>query len=734
MNKTVNISYLYKNLYSMGHKKSKQKNTQNPLMNDILKIFADNPTQSFNYKQIAGKLNISDKGNKQLLNILLDDLVGRDALKEDKRGKYKINPALIKFHSSVKTFITGIIDMKPTGKAFLISDETTEDVLITPNNTNRALNGDKVKVHIFPGRKDRRTEGEVIEIIERSKTKFVGILQSSGKFSFVVPDNVSMPVDIFIPRENINSAKNGEKVMVEISDWPESAKNPFGNIIHILGKPGDNNVEMNSILAEFGFPLSFPKDVIREAESISGVVPEKELKSRRDFRNAVTITIDPEDAKDFDDALSISWLANGNYEVGVHIADVSYYVKPDNSIDEEAYERGTSVYLVDRVIPMLPEHLSNGLCSLSPNTDKLCFSAVFEMNEKAEIIKDWFGKTIINSNRRFNYEEAQQIIETGQGDYSKEVLKLNQLSSLLRDERFKNGSIAFETTEIKFKLDEKGKPISVYVREYKDSNKLIEDFMLLANRKVAEFIGKKRNPGEAKTFVYRVHDEPNPEKLTTFSAFVSKLGYRMKTNNRKSTIDSFNKLLADVTGKGEQNMIENLAIRTMAKAYYTTDNIGHYGLTFDYYTHFTSPIRRYPDLMVHRLLFDYLNKFPSADKEKYKENCKHSSDMEKLAAEAERASVKYKQVEFLMDKVGQIFAGVISGVSKWGIFVEISDNKCEGMVSLRDMEDDYYYLDEDNYCVIGQRHGTIYKLGDKVKIVVKRANLSRKQLDFEFVA
>ncbi len=455
---------------------------------------------------------------------------------------------------------------------------------------------------------------------------------------------------------------------------------------------------------------------------------EKEIKSRRDFRSAVTITIDPEDAKDFDDALSIRWLPNGNYEIGIHIADVSYYVKPDNSIDQEAYERATSVYLVDRVISMLPERLSNGLCSLSPHTDKLCFSAVFEMNQKAQIINEWFGKTIINSNRRFNYEEAQKIIETSAGNYNKEVLKLNQLAILLREERFKNGSIAFETTEVKFKLDDKGKPLSVYIREYKDSNKLIEDFMLLANRKVAEFIGK--NKKAAKTFVYRVHDEPNPEKLSTFTEFVTKLGYRMKTSSRKSTIDSFNKLLTDVVGKGEQNMIENLAIRTMAKAYYSTDNIGHYGLTFDYYSHFTSPIRRYPDLMVHRLLNDYLNNLPSANKEQYEEKCKHSSEMEKRAAEAERASVKYKQVEFLLDKVGQTFDGVISGVSKWGIFVEIVDNKCEGMVSLRDMEHDFYYLDEDNYCVTGQRYGNTYKLGDKVKIVVKQANLSRKQLNF----
>ena len=712
----------------MGHTKKKHSNTQDQLVNDILKVFANNPSQSFNYKQVSGRLSISDKGNKQLLNTLLSDLTGRGSLIEVKKGKYQINSALVKFHSSAKSFITGIVDMKSTGKAYIIPEDGGEDVLITPNNTNRALNGDKVKIFIFPKRKGRKTEGEVVEIIKRAKTRFVGILQVSGKFAFLVPDNTSMAVDIFIPGENLNGAKDGEKVLAEILEWPENAKNPFGNIIHILGKPGDNNVEMNSILAEFGFPLSFSKEVIQESDKIQDKIPEKEIKSRRDFRSAVTITIDPEDAKDFDDALSIAWLPNGNYEIGIHIADVSYYVKPDNSIDQEAYERATSVYLVDRVISMLPERLSNGLCSLSPHTDKLCFSAVFEMNEKAQIINEWFGKTIINSNRRFNYEEAQKIIETSAGNYNKEVLKLNQLAILLREERFKNGSIAFETTEVKFNLDDKGKPLSVYIREYKDSNKLIEDFMLLANRKVAEFIGK--NKKTAKTFVYRVHDEPNPEKLSTFTEFVTKLGYRMKTSSRKSTIDSFNKLLTDVVGKGEQNMIENLAIRTMAKAYYSTDNIGHYGLTFDYYSHFTSPIRRYPDLMVHRLLNDYLNNLPSVNKEQYEEKCKHSSEMEKRAAEAERASVKYKQVEFLLDKVGQTFDGVISGVSKWGIFVEIVDNKCEGMVSLRDMENDYYFLDEDNYCVTGQRSGNTYKLGDKVKIVVKQANLSRKQLNF----
>jgi len=717
----------------MGRKKHKQTESPNQLVNDILRVFADNSGQTLNYKQVAGKLNISDSGNRNLLNILLNNLASKDSLREVRRGKYQLNPALVKFHSSNKSTITGILDMKASGTAYLISDEPGDDIQISPNNTNRALHGDKVKVMVLFNKKGRRTEGEVVEILERSKSKYVGIIQITGKNAFIVPDSGNMAVDIFVPKDKLNGAKDGEKVLAEITDWPDNAKNPLGNIVHVLGRPGDNNVEMNSILAEFGFPLAFPKEVEKDAERIPDKITAKEISSRRDFRKAVTITIDPEDAKDFDDALSISWLPNGNYEVGVHIADVSYYVKPGSAIDAEAFERGTSIYLVDRVIPMLPERLSNGLCSLSPHTDKLCFSAVFELNEKAQILNEWFGKTIINSSRRFNYEEAQKIIETGEGDYAKEVLKLFQLSSILRDERFKNGSINFTTTEVKFKMDENGKPLSVYIKEYKDSNKLIEDFMLLANRKVAEFVGKKQHKDQAKTFVYRVHDEPNPEKLTTFSEFMTKLGYGMKITSRKSTINSFNKLLSDISGKNEQNMIENLAIRTMAKAYYSTNNIGHYGLTFDFYSHFTSPIRRYPDLMVHRLLFDYLNGQPSANKEAYEEKCKHSSEMEKMAAEAERASVKYKQVEFLMDKVGQVFDGVISGVSKWGIFVEITENKCEGMVSMRELDDDFYYLDEENYCVTGQRSGNKYNIGDKVKIVVKRASLVKKQLDFALV-
>lgn len=715
------------------HKRRLINGSPNNLLNDVLRVFANNSQQSFNYKQVAAQLNINDKSNRQLLNIMLDDLLKSSAIFEEKRGKFRINPSMVKFHSTQKSYITGKVDMKNTGKAYIISDELAEDVEIAASNTNRALNGDIVKVFIFPKRKSRRTEGEIIEIVERAKTKFVGIVKTYPKFAFLIPDNTSMPVDIFIPLENLKKAKDGEKAIAEIIDWPENSKNPFGKILDVLGMPGDNNVEMNSILAEFDFPLSFPKNVEDDAEKIPAEIPASEIKNRRDFRKITTFTVDPEDAKDFDDALSIQWLDYGKIEVGVHIADVGYYVKEGSPLDKEAYDRGTSIYLVDRVVPMLPERLSNGVCSLSPHTDKLCFSAVFVMNEKAEISEQWFGKTIINSNRRFNYEEVQQIIEKGEGEFSKEILTLNKLAVVLRNLRFKDGSIAFETTEVKFRLDENGKPLGVYIKENKDSNKLIEDFMLLANRKVAEIIGKpgdqNKNP---KTFVYRIHDEPNPEKLTTFTAFVAKLGYKLRTQSRKSTIDSLNKLLDDVNGKGEQNMVESLAVRTMAKAVYSTTNIGHYGLSFKFYTHFTSPIRRYPDLMVHRLLFDYLNGKPSVSKDTYEDYCKHSSEMEKKAADAERASVKYKQVEFMQDKVGKEFDAVISGVSKWGIFVEIKENKCEGLVSLRDMEDDYYYLDEENYCVIGQRYNKIYKLGDDVRIIVKRANLAKKQLDFTF--
>lgn len=707
-------------------------NSDKNILDKIVLIFQKESRKPFNYKQILKKLGSEGDISSKTIIKALNELKKQKIISEESRGKYKINPEHVKSHDK-KSYITGVVDMKLNGKAYVISSECEEDILILPGNTNRALHGDTVKVYLFPKRTDRKPEGEIVEIVKREKTHFVGVVQISKRFAFLIPDNANVPIDIFIPLTSLKGAQNGEKAIAVITDWPAQSKNPFGEIIQVLGKPGDNEVEMNSILIEYDFPIAFPKDVELFAERIPINIPQKEIDQRKDFRKITTFTIDPKDAKDFDDAISLKSLPNGNWEVGVHIADVSYYVPEDSILDKEAYNRGTSVYLVDRCIPMLPEKLSNNVCSLRPNEDKLCFSAVFEMNGDARILNEWFGKTIICSDRRFNYDEVQEIIESGKGDFSEEISLLNQLAKKLRDERFKNGSIAFERAEVRFELDEKGKPIGVFLKEQKDSHKLIEDFMLLANRKVAEYIGKRKQNEKAKTFVYRIHDNPSDEKLKTFTEFVGKLGYKMKLSSRKSIASSFNKLLEDIVGKGEENMIETLAIRTMAKAIYSTKNIGHYGLAFDYYTHFTSPIRRYPDLMVHRLLFSYMNNKPSVNQEHFEKLCEHSSDMEKKATEAERASIKYKQVEFLIDKVGQTFDGLISGVTKWGLFVELDESKCEGMIRLRDIDDDFYYLDEDNYCVIGQRNGKTLKLGDKVKIKIKSADLSKKQLDFVLI-
>jgi ribonuclease R len=716
----------------MAQKKNRKnrRGTKNTLAYNILGIFAKNPFKVYNYKQIAHVLGANDLATKDVINKLLFDLTENEELLEVKSGKFKLNPINIEQPSS-KKYICGTVDMKKTGKAYIISPDIGEDIYIAANNTYHALNGDKVKVLLFPQRKDRKLEGQITEILERSNDQYVGIIDISPRYAYLVADNQSIPVDIFIPKESLKNAKNGEKVVGRITEWPEHSKNPFGEIIHVLGKPGDNDVEMKSILAEHKFPLEYPSFVDNEAKKIKTEITASEIKKRRDLRDVTTLTIDPKDAKDFDDALSIKKLENGNHEVGIHIADVSHYVRPGGTIDKEAYTRATSIYLVDRVIPMLPEILSNNVCSLRPNEEKLSFSAIFELDDKARVINQWFGKTVIESDRRFTYEEAQEIIETKKGDFSQEVLMLDKLSKLLRDERFSKGSFNFKSQEVKFELDENGKPLEIYLKEQKDSNRLVEDFMLLANKKVAEFIGKRKGNEKPKTFVYRIHDQPTPEKLSTFVEFVNKLGYKMDLNNQRSLANSFNNLFEQIAGKGEENMIETIAIRTMAKAEYSTDNIGHYGLSFPYYTHFTSPIRRYPDLMVHRLLELYLSGGTSANKGEYEDSCVHSSIMERKAVQAERDSIKYKQGEYLLDKIGQEFEALISGVSKWGIYAEVVGNKCEGMIRLKDLDDDFYYLDEENYQVIGQRHGYSYKLGDKIHIRVKRIDLSQKQMDFE---
>ena len=711
----------------------KKKYPKSHLHGIIVSIFADNPFRAYNNKQIASMLGIKDKAGKNLIYTILTELQADGYLQEVKRGKFILHADKLATLANKKKYITGTVEMKKTGKAYIISDEGGDDIFIAPNNTHHALNGDRVKVLLFPKRKGHKTEGQIVEILERKKTHYTGILEVSKNFGFVIPDSQLLPYDIFIPKSKLKKAKTGQKVLVNITDWPEHSNNPFGEIVEILGKPGDNDVEMKSILADFDFPLSFPDKVLQEAEKISMQIPKEEIARRKDYRKVWAITIDPVDAKDFDDAISLKKLGDGLWEVGVHIADVTHYVKPDTVLDAEAYKRATSVYLVDRVIPMLPEKLSNGVCSLRPDEDKLTFSAIFKMNDKAEVLGQWFGKTVIRSNRRFTYEEVQKIIETEQGEFVKDILKLNDLASIMRDIRFKNGAINFHTPEIRFKLDEKGKPVETYVKESKEANHLVEEFMLLANKSVATFIGKPQKNKKPKTFVYRVHDEPNPEKLNTFTQFLNRLGYTLEIQSRDTLARSFNNLFDQIKGKGEENMIETIAIRTMSKAYYSTENIGHYGLAFPFYTHFTSPIRRYPDMMVHRLLERYLEGKRSASKEFYEEKCEHASEMERRASDAERASVKYKQVEFLLDKVGKTFDGLISGVSKWGIFVELIESKSEGLIRFNDMKDDYYYLDEDNYQIIGKRYGQKLRLGDKVRVLVKNVNLERRQLDFELV-
>lgn len=709
----------------------KKETVKSRLREAIIRLFSSNKDSLYNYKQVSKALGEEEIENRKFISGVLFALAKENILIEVYNGKFKLSPLFAEKHKQVGSVISGRVDMKQTGKAYIISDELLEDVLIYPNNTNTALHGDLVRVRLFPKRKDKKTEGEVIEILERPNKTWVGLVQISKNFAFLVPDSKSMPVDIYIPLENLNNAQNGQKAIAEIIDWTPPSKNPHGKITEVLGQPGDNEVEMHAILAQYGLPSRFDKAVDQAAEAIPPQITLGEIAKREDFREVLTITIDPHDAKDLDDALSYKKIEENLWEIGVHIADVTHYVKPGSIIDKEAINRATSIYLVDRTIPMLPEKLSNNLCSLNPGTDKLCYSVIFNINEKGKILKTRFCKTIINSDKRFSYEEAQQIIEEQKGPFCEAITTMNELAKVIRRQRMKEGAIAFEKKEVKFKLDEKGKPVEVYFKEQKDAHKLIEEFMLLANRFVAERVGKPRANKQLKTFVYRIHDIPNLEKLTTLSTFVAKLGYRLKTDTRKNISESFNKLLADSQGKGEENLIETLAIRSMAKAEYSTRNIGHYGLAFDYYSHFTSPIRRYPDVMAHRLLFDYENGKPGVPAEYFEELCKHSSDMEKKAQDAERDSIKLKQVEFMADKIGQEFEGLISGVSKWGLFVEIKQNKVEGMIRMSDLDDDYYYLDETNFQVIGNNKRKVYKLGSPVKIRIKSTDFIKKELNFQ---
>jgi ribonuclease R len=705
-------------------KTKKQDNRLNKkiLTNGVMGYFFDNPQKVFNYKQIASHFNIKDEGVKNQINAILIELRDEGTIVEISRGKYKYTPH--------KGYITGKVELTQKGAGFIISEESEEDIFVTQSNLNHALNGDIVKVHLFAKQRGRKPEGEVIEIIQRANKQIVGVIEISKNFAFLVSPSRQMPYDIFIPINKIMNAQNGDKVVVKITDWPAKHKNPFGEVVEVLGQPGTNETEMHAILAEFGLPYDFEQNVKQEAEKIPEKITKADYESRRDFRDVPTFTIDPEDAKDYDDALSLQKLGNGHWQVGVHIADVTHYVTPGTVLDDEAYNRGTSVYLVDRVVPMLPEKLSNQVCSLRPNEEKLCYSIVFEMDDNADIHDQWIGRTIIKSDKRLAYEEAQKIIEGGDGELKDEILFLNSLARKLRARRFKNGAISFERVEVKFNLDEEGKPLGVFFKEQKEANQLIEEFMLLANKKVAEFIGKVKPGQRAKTFVYRIHDRPDPEKLEKFSNFITRFGYSINTSSHKQITSSINHLLDEVQGKKEQNLIETLAVRSMAKAVYSTKNIGHYGLSFQHYTHFTSPIRRYPDMMVHRMLTDYLNGVKSKNKNTYEEMCKHTSEMEQRSTEAERASTKYKQVEFLKDKIGEEFEGIISGVTEWGFYVELNDSKCEGLVHIRELDDDYYFFDEDNYSIIGKRNKKVYQLGDAVVIKIMRADLEKKQLDF----
>lgn len=691
----------------------------------IIDFLSRQQKQSFNYKQIAFGIGATSPANRMDVINVLDELVAAADILEVDLGKYKAK-------SNRGSENVGYFVRRSNGKNAVVVDD--EQIFVAERNSMHALNGDKVRVVVSAARRGADPEARVIEIVEAKEQQFVGTIKIDKNYCALVPDTKFLATDIILSRSHLKGGKDGDKAVVRISQWRDDEMSPRGEIIDILGAKGENNTEMHAILAEFGLPYKYPENVEKAAEKISADITPEEIACREDFRGVTTFTIDPRDAKDFDDALSIRRLANGNWEVGVHIADVTHYVHPNTIIDKEARQRATSVYLVDRTIPMLPERLSNGLCSLRPNEEKLTFSAIFEMDADANVVSSRIGRTVICSDRRFTYEEAQEIIETGRGDFAEEVNVLDRLAKILRKRRYQNGALEFDRAEVRFEIDETGKPISVYFKESKDANKLIEEFMLLANLTVAESIGKVPKGKKAKTFVYRVHDNPDPDKLANLALIAMRFGHKLNTDGSiKAVNQSVNRLLRDVKGKGEENMLSILAIRSMAKACYTTENVGHYGLAMPYYTHFTSPIRRYPDMLVHRLIAKYAEGGRSADKVKLEEECKHDSDMEVLASNAERASIKYKQVEYMRDRLGEIYEGVISGVTEWGFYVELDESMCEGLVPIRDLADDYYDLDEKNYCLIGRRHGVKYTLGDRVKVQVARADLERKQLDFALI-
>ena len=691
----------------------------------IINFLEKENKQSFNYKQIAFAINATNPSNRMDVINILDTLAAAEVIQEVGIGKYKAI-------SNRGTENVGEFVRRSNGRNGVMIDD--ELILVAELNSRHALNCDKVRVEISARRKGQEPEAKVIEIIEPKEQVFIGTLNVEKNYASLVTDSKFLAADIIIPRSKLKGGKTGDKAIARITQWRDEEMNPKGEVVDILGKKGENTAEMHAILAEFGLPYNYPANVEKAANQIDAGITPQEIAKREDFRKVTTFTIDPRDAKDFDDALSIRKMKNGNWEVGVHIADVTHYVTPTSIIEKEARERATSVYLVDRTIPMLPEHLSNGICSLRPNEEKLTYSVIFEMDDKANVLNSRIVRTVIKSDRRFTYEEAQEIIETGEGDFKEEILTLDKLAKELRHRRYENGALEFDRAEVRFEIDKDGKPVSVFFKESKDANKLIEEFMLLANITVAESIGKVPKGKKAKSFVYRVHDNPDPEKITNFSNIAARFGYKVKTEGTAKEVNKgINRLLKDVKGRGEENMLSILAIRSMAKAIYTTENVGHYGLAVPYYTHFTSPIRRYPDMMVHRLLAKYAEGGRSADKIKLEDQCKHSSDMEQLAANAERASIRYKQVEFMQDKLGEVYEGVISAVTEWGLYVEIDENKCEGLVPVRDLADDFYDYDEKNFCLVGRKYHNKYTLGDIVRVQVARADLDKKQLDFTLV-